>query len=100
MTLEETLPRIQRNIPLSPHTSLRVGGIADYFFEAHIKDDIVQALLAAITTHTPYIILGGGTNVLISDKGFRGLVICIRTAGIIEKENSFVIDAGVSMGVL
>ena len=100
MTLEELLPRVQKNIPLSSHTSLRVGGVADYFFEAHTREDIIEALSAAMSTNTPYIILGGGTNVLVSDKGFRGLVIRIRTTGITEKENSLVIDAGVPMGVL
>ena len=68
----------KQNIILAPYTSLKVGGLADYFYEAKTADELKAAVLAAREKNIPYTIFGGGTNVLVSDKGFRGLVIVAR----------------------
>ncbi len=67
--------RVLRNEPLSRHTYMKVGGPADLFFVAHNADDIMLATQYAIEQHIPYFILGGGSNILVGDKGIRGLVI-------------------------
>src|SRR5258705_3027516 len=61
--------------PLRLHTSFRIGGPADYFFAAGTPDAPVQALRAAHALDLPVFLLGGGSNPLVSDQGFRRLVV-------------------------
>jgi UDP-N-acetylmuramate dehydrogenase len=61
--------------PLAYHTSLRVGGPADIFVLPQDVDDVRKALIYAEKEKLPVIILGGGNNVLIKDRGIRGIVI-------------------------
>lgn len=66
---------IEKNVHLSAYTTLKVGGVADYFVVVKSKEDLVAALLFAQQTAMPPLIIGGGSNLLISDDGYRGLVI-------------------------
>ena len=61
--------------PLRHHTTFRIGGPADCFFAARTPDQLVAALRAGHETGLPVFLLGGGSNLLVSDEGFRGLVI-------------------------
>ena len=67
--------KILQNISLKLFTSMYVGGKARYFTEAKSVDDVLEALKFAKEKNLPHIILGGGSNVLVSDLGFNGLVI-------------------------
>ncbi|KPL02151.1 MAG: hypothetical protein AMJ90_06555 [candidate division Zixibacteria bacterium SM23_73_2] len=60
---------------LAPYTSFKIGGEADYFFRAKRIDELTNAVLTARELGIPYFILGKGNNVLVSDEGFRGMVI-------------------------
>ena len=60
---------------LAPYTTFKIGGPADVFFRAKKIEDLVNAVLMASELKIPYFILGGGSNILISDEGFKGLVI-------------------------
>jgi UDP-N-acetylmuramate dehydrogenase len=64
-----------RDEPLARHTSLRIGGPADYFVRVRSEDDLVGAVQVAREAELPTFILGGGTNVLVSDLGIRGVVL-------------------------
>jgi len=66
---------IQKNVRLSAHTTLQVGGVADYFVVVKTVEEVRVALRFAAQTATPPLILGGGSNLLVSDAGYRGLVI-------------------------
>ncbi|MBI4130129.1 UDP-N-acetylmuramate dehydrogenase [Candidatus Roizmanbacteria bacterium] len=66
---------IQENVLLSQHTNLRVGGPADYFVDATAEQELLEALAFAKKKEIPYFVLGGGTNVVIGDGGYRGLVV-------------------------
>jgi UDP-N-acetylmuramate dehydrogenase len=66
--------RLERNVPLGPLTSWRVGGPADWLFEPDDADDLAH-LLASIPEDMPRTVLGLGSNVLIRDGGIEGLVI-------------------------
>ena len=68
---------IQENIPLAPYTTFKVGGAARFFAEAKNEEEIIKAISFAEDKNLPFFILAGGSNVLISDKGFGGLVIKI-----------------------
>jgi len=61
--------------PLAPHTSLRVGGPARYYVESKDSSALGEALAAATRDGVPVLTLGGGSNLLIADSGFEGLVI-------------------------
>lgn len=67
--------RLTANAPLAPHTTFRIGGPADWLYEATSADDLAAAITAARTAGMPWFVLGLGANVLIGDRGVRGLVI-------------------------
>lgn len=66
---------LKRNEPLARFTTFKIGGPADLLFEATSADALANAVLAARRNDVPYFVLGLGANVLIGDRGFRGLVI-------------------------
>ncbi|MBI2644510.1 MAG: UDP-N-acetylmuramate dehydrogenase [Candidatus Wildermuthbacteria bacterium] len=84
--LLQLLPEAKTNVPLAPYTTFHIGGPARYFFIARQKEDLVHAVEAAKKLHIPLFILGGGSNVLVSDKGFNGLVVKIEIQGIDWKQ--------------
>src|SRR5665647_1205126 len=65
----------RRDVPLAPYTTFRIGGPADLFCEPAAADELAQAVLAAREVGVPYFVLWLGANILIGDKGFRGVVI-------------------------
>ena len=71
--LESLHPR--RDVPLAPYTTFKIGGPADLFCEPESGDELARAVLAARELEVPYFVLGLGANILIGDRGFRGLVI-------------------------
>lgn len=99
---KELKDKLQENVPLRDHTSIGVGGIADFFFIAENINELVKAVSIARKINIPYFILGGGYNVVPSDSGFPGLVIKNQTSNIaFSNDNSQVIvDSGVGIGKL
>ena len=67
--------RVRRDFPLAPLTSFRLGGRAAMFLEAESLDDLDAAGRAVRKTSLPFVVLGKGSNVLVSDRGFPGLVL-------------------------
>jgi len=65
----------QKNIPLSKHTYFKIGGPADLFAVANSTDELIEIVHHAQDNNIPFVVIGNGSNVLISDAGFRGLVI-------------------------
>ncbi|MFH1315242.1 MAG: UDP-N-acetylmuramate dehydrogenase, partial [Candidatus Uhrbacteria bacterium] len=66
---------IQHNEPLSKHSTWRVGGPARFFVEVAGSEELVKALEWARPQGLEYVVIGGGTNILVADSGFDGLVI-------------------------
>lgn len=66
---------LRRDCILAPYTTFRIGGPADLFFEARSPDAVAEAVAQARHHEVPYFVLGLGANVLVGDRGFRGLVI-------------------------
>jgi UDP-N-acetylmuramate dehydrogenase len=77
-----TTMEIQENIALAPLTTLGVGGSARYFVRAGSAEDVTAAVSFAQEKNLPLFVLGGGSNVLISDNGWPGLVLQIGITGI------------------
>jgi UDP-N-acetylmuramate dehydrogenase len=67
--------RVKENFILAPFTTFKMGGPAEYYFEAQTDEDIINAVKAAHDLEIPLTILGGASNVVISDKGIKGLVL-------------------------
>ncbi|HEX4914044.1 MAG TPA: UDP-N-acetylmuramate dehydrogenase [Vicinamibacterales bacterium] len=67
--------RVRRDVPLAPMTTFKVGGPAEWFVETQTEAEMIAAIKAAHECGTKITILGGGSNVLIADRGVRGLVI-------------------------
>jgi UDP-N-acetylmuramate dehydrogenase len=76
--------RVRAEEPLARYTTFKVGGPAEWFLEARTSGEIVDALRIAHANHVRVTLLGGGSNVLIGDRGVRGLVIRPR-GGVIEQ---------------
>jgi UDP-N-acetylmuramate dehydrogenase len=70
--------RVRNRVALAPFTTFRVGGPADWFIETRSSDEIVTALTVAHAAGMLVTVIGGGSNVLVSDGGVRGLVVRMR----------------------
>ena len=89
---------IKEHIILAPYTNFKVGGPADYFVEVKNTDELTEALRFAKKKGAPVVILAGGMNVLVSDEGFRGLVVRIAMTSLSVDEELIIADAGCTMG--
>lgn len=67
--------RLKRSEALAPYTTFRIGGPADLFYEAESAADLASSVLTARRFGVPYFVLGLGANILVGDRGYRGLVI-------------------------
>lgn len=85
----------QEQVPLAPYTTLQVGGAARYFLEVVNEEQVEEAVAFASERSLPLFILGGGSNLLVSDAGFAGVVLHIAMHGILEDRD----DTGVRLEV-
>lgn len=69
--------KIRKDEPMRTHTTFRVGGPADYFVTPETDGEITEVIRACREYEIPYYIVGNGSNLLVGDKGFRGVVIQI-----------------------
>ena len=67
--------RLRTNVALAPFTTFKIGGPADLFYDATSADDLALAIAGARSAQIPFFVLGLGANILIGDRGVRGLVI-------------------------
>jgi len=74
--------KIEENIPLAPLTTLKIGGPARYFVRAETESDVVQALGFASDKKQEVFVLGGGSNILVADAGFDGVIIQVALKGV------------------
>ncbi len=90
--------RVKIDEPMRLHTYMKVGGPADYFYVAETEDELVEAVQTALAAGVDYTIIGQGANVLVSDKGIRGLVILNRASEIKFLPHDFVeVASGVNI---
>jgi len=73
--LNSLIPDLKTNHSLKPYTTFKIGGPAEFFVDCQTTDTLINAVKAARKTQTPFVILGNGSNILIADKGVKGLVI-------------------------
>ena len=69
------IPNLEKNKKLAPFTTYKIGGPADFFAEVYSIDELINSVSEARRNKIPYFLLGCGANILVTDRGFRGLVI-------------------------
>jgi UDP-N-acetylmuramate dehydrogenase len=90
-----------QNEALSKYTAARLGGAADWLYIARESNEqLVEVVSAAWAEGVPVRVLGGGANVLVSDAGFRGLVVINRVGKAAFNDGSVTVTAGMSLSVL
>ena len=84
---------LQFDVPLAEYSSFHTGGSAAFFIDAKTVDDAIHVVVNASQNKIPFFIIGGGSNLLISDNGYDGLVIKINVSGI-KKIGDTIIECG------
>lgn len=96
--------RLQTGVHLARYTAARLGGAADLFVEAQSIEDLVQVVSICWEYDIPYVLLGGGSNVLISDAGVRGLVMINKAKNVRFFEDELVpsvrAESGANLGLI
>ena len=88
--------KVFKNEPMKKYTSFKIGGNADILVNAETIEDISNILKYASKNNVPLYIIGNGSNILVKDKGIRGIVlkICIDKLEIYKKEEKAIINVG------
>ena len=86
--------RFSEREPLAKHLNIRIGGPARYFVEARTTQELIDAVAFAREYAVPFAILGGGSNMLVSDDGYDGLVIKAANRGVAINGDHIVCEAG------
>lgn len=94
------IPNLERDVVLAPYTTYKIGGPADLFVAVKNKAELVRAITEARKHEVPYFILGTGANILIGDKGFRGLVIKNEANGLKVGGERVVVESGATIADL
>src|ERR1035438_3045614 len=79
---------VQENIPLAPLTTFRLGGPARFFVEAKSASEVQEAVAFARAKNLPLFVLGGGSNLVVADAGWPGLVLKIAISGIEQRASN------------
>jgi len=98
--LEATGLPVRERIGLDQFSSFRIGGPADFFFEARTEEDLKKAVSLAARETFPFFVIGGGFNILFDDAGYRGLIIRNRVEGVSAGEGRISVVSGTGLGVL
>jgi UDP-N-acetylmuramate dehydrogenase len=92
---------VRASVPLATSTTFRIGGTADYVADVATADDVRDVVTAADRASIPWVVIGGGSNLLVDDAGFRGLVIRCRPGAVVCHDDGLVeADAGVSLNAV
>jgi len=86
------------NILLKRYTTFKIGGPAKYFFKVRTRKGLIKKIQMAKELNLPFFILGGGSNLLVSDKGYKGVVIKIENPYINLQKNKITVGAGTKLG--
>lgn len=85
---------IQEQVSLKDYTTLKIGGLARYFSEVTSEDELKKTIEFAQEHNVPYLVISGGSNLLVSDQGFDGVVIKVKMQGIRKVSKKVRVKAG------
>lgn len=89
---------VTEKVLLAPHTTFGLGGPADFFYAPRTLTEVARAVQLAKDEGIPYYLMAGGSNLVIADRGFRGLVIKITCAELEADNHTISAQAGISLG--
>jgi UDP-N-acetylmuramate dehydrogenase len=92
--------RVRFDAPLAPYTAARIGGAADVFITVESADELARAAGFLWAAGAPFMVLGGGSNVLVSDAGLRGAALFNRARAFRFEEASVWAESGANFGAL
>ncbi len=95
MKTETFLSNVRKDVPLSRYTTFGIGGNAKYFWETEKKEELIEGIKGAKNLGVPFFILGNGSNILVSDKGYDGLIIRISGGEIRLEGDTIICGSGV-----
>lgn len=95
-----TIPSTKMDEPMAEHTYLKIGGPARLYYVAAKADEALEAIKIAQKEGIPWYVMGGGSNLLVSDEGYRGLVIQMADRTLEVKDRAVTAAAGVLIGFL
>jgi UDP-N-acetylmuramate dehydrogenase len=98
--LIKKLSGVKENQVLAEFTTFKIGGPADWFYQAKNEQDLIKAVSFCRYQKIPFFILGGGSNLLITDKGFRGMVIKLENKEEKVLGEKITVGAGFKLGEL
>ena len=90
--------QVLEQISLAPYTAFGIGGPARWFVEASTEDEVLEAVNFARQSNAPLFVLGGGSNLLVSDTGFPGIVLRIALRGVEQQEAGGTVAFSVAAG--
>ena len=98
--LKKEFPSIKRDIPLKKYTTFKIGGPAEYFLIANYKKDLLRAVTTTQKLKIPIFIMGGGSNLLVSDKGLKGIVVRVNSKDSVILKSGNIVEAptGANLG--
>lgn len=85
------------NEPLKKHTWVRIGGPAEFFYYARDLDDLKKSIKIAQDKRISHIVIGSGSNIVVSDQGFKGLVIKNEAAKLVFERNLAFVESGITL---
>jgi len=88
------------NEPMKKHTSFKIGGNADIFLKAYSVEEIKKILKVSKDNNIPLFILGNGTNLLVRDEGYRGIILQIKLENIQINNTEVIVQSGVKNAIL
>lgn len=100
MNINKELPGVKKNVLLKNYTTFKIGGRTRYFFVARTKEDLISAIKTTKKFNLPFFILGKGSNLLVFDDGFNGLVIKIENCKLKIENSKITAGAGLSLSKL
>jgi UDP-N-acetylmuramate dehydrogenase len=95
--IKKLFGKIKENEPLKKHTSLKVGGPARLFFEAHDSQSLGAITKKALDLKIPYLIIGNGTNIVFADSGLDALVVKNLSSKIVFESHEAIVDSGMPL---
>jgi len=97
LDFQTLFPRTEVDKPLADFSSIRIGGPADLFYALKNIDELPDLVSSAHQLSIPYIIIGGGTNVVFHENGFRGLIIRIQANKVAIENDLIIAEAGAAL---
>lgn len=86
--IKQLLPGVEEQVLLSDYTTFKIGGPARFFVEVQNKEEVIAAIQWARDNDVPFFVLGGGSNLLVSGKGYDGLVIKMKNEKVKKKSEN------------